>query len=230
MKKRYTINFLARKGNLKNCFFLKNGDDTGDTLTKLGSTYQNLREYDFALLYHSRALNLRESSQNIDQRSIAINLLGLANVYWGQQNLSEALIYAQRALTLNRSVPSDNNPYIATNLAVLANIYHHSGDDTYALIFAKQALTLLEHSPASDSSLLVALLNNIGTIQATAGLFDDARLTFIRLLHIYEEILPKGHRKRVIIENNIKNITRIQGRNPMILFSRFSNILTKFLL
>jgi tetratricopeptide (TPR) repeat protein len=208
----------------------QNGDDIADTLTKLGSVYQNHREYDLALLYHSRALNLRKSSQNINQRSIAINLLGLANAYWGLKNLSEALIYAQRALTINRSVQSDNNSHIVMNLAILANIYHHSGDDSHALIFAKQALTLLEHSPSSNSSLLVPLLNNIGTIQATVGLFDDARLTFIRLLHIYEEIFPEGHEKRVIIENNIKRITRTQGHNPMILFFRFSNILTKFLL
>lgn len=213
-----------------NFLFLKNGDDICDTLTKLGSVYQNHREYDLALLCHSRALNLRESSLKVDQRSIAVNLLGLANAYWAQQNLSEALTHAQRALILNRSIQSDNSSHIAMNLAVLANIYHHCGNDAYALISAKQALTLLEYSSLSDSSLLVALLNNIGTIQATAGLFDDAQLTFIRLLHIYEKILPKGHQKRVIIENNIKRINRIQRRNPMILFSRFSSILTKFLL
>ena len=181
-----------------------------------------------ALVYHLRALTLRESKENVDQKLVANSLLGLANACWGQKHLSQALIYAQRALTLNRSILSVDNPHIAANLAILANIYHHSGDDSRALTFAKQALNLLERCSLSDSSCLVTVLNNIGAIQVSAGLFDDALLTFIRLLHIYERILPKGHQKRATIEDNIQRMTEMQENNVMNLFSRFCQILSKF--
>ena len=165
---------------------------------------------------------------NIDQKLVASTLLGLANACWGQKNLSEALIYAERALALNRSVLTDNDAQITANLAVLANIYHHSGDNVRALDFAKQALTLLERRSFSDSSCLVTILNNLATIQVSARLFDDALMTFVRLLHIYEKILPKGHQKRAIIEDNIQRMTEIQKNNLMNLFARFGKIFSRF--
>lgn len=161
---------------------------------------------------------------------IAVNVLGLANAYWGENNLSQALICAQRALTLNRSIMSENDPRIAPNLAVLANIHHRSGDHIRALEFAKQALIVVEHHTSLDSPSLVTLLNNLGVIQVTAGFYNDAMITFIRLLHIYERILPKGHHKRIIAETNIQRMTELQENNIMNLFVYFSGILTKFLL
>jgi hypothetical protein len=133
-------------------------------------------------------------------------------------------------LTLNQSIKSGNDSNIAANLAILANIYHHSGDDMHALELVKQALVLVEHCTSPDSSSLVLLLNNIGTIQVSAGLFDDALLTFIRVLHICERTLPEGHSRRVIIENNIRRITEIQEYNNMNSFSNFWNVLMKLLL
>ena len=125
---------------------------------------------------------------------------------------------------------SNDDRQIAANLAILANIYHHSGDDIRALEFAKQALTLLESCSQSDSSSLVTVLNNIGTTQLSAGRVDDALLTFIRVMHIYEKILPKEHQKRVTIKDNIRRITEIQENNVINLFSRIPNNLACFLL
>jgi hypothetical protein len=132
---------------------------------------------------------------------------------------------------LNQSIKSGNDPNIAANLAVLANIYHYSGDDMHALELVKQALVLVEHNCVSpNSSTLISLLNNIGIIQVSAGLLDDALLTFIRVLHICERTLPEGHPKRVMIESNVRRITEMQKDNAMNPFSHFWNVLTKFLL
>ena len=158
---------------------------------------------------------------------MANSLLGLANACWGQGDLSQALIYAQRALVLNKSLSSNNDPQIAANLAILGNVYHHSGDDLRALEFGKQALSVLEHCSSSESSL-VTVLNNIGTIQVSAGLFDDALVTFIRVMHIYEAILPKGHQKRAIIEGNIQRMLEMQENDFMTLFSSRWNVFSKF--
>lgn len=175
-------------------------------------------------------MSLRESNADVDQKAVASSLLGLANAYWGQENLPEALIHAQRALTLNKSVLLGNDRQIAANLAILANIYYHSDDDIRALDFSKQALSVLESCPSPDLPSLVTILNNMGTIQVGAGLFDDALLTFIRVMHIYDAILPKGHQKRTIIEDNIRRMTEIQKNNVVNLFSQFSNSLTRLLL
>jgi tetratricopeptide (TPR) repeat protein len=61
-----------------------------------------------ALVYHFRALGIRQTTHDVDQKLVAISLLGIANAYWSQENLSDALNYAQQALTINESFGSGN--------------------------------------------------------------------------------------------------------------------------
>ncbi|CAF4907402.1 unnamed protein product, partial [Rotaria magnacalcarata] len=81
-----------------------------------------------ALNYHFRALSIRKLAQTIDRKLIAGSLIGIANAYWGEQNLNEALEYTTQALTLNESVGSGNELNLATNLIILASIHHSRGD------------------------------------------------------------------------------------------------------
>jgi len=180
-----------------------------------------------ALIYHFRALSLRQLADIIDRKLITNNLIGIANAHWSQRNLSEALDYAQQALTLNESIESGNDSNIATNLAVLANIYHAYGDDIRALELAKRALILLERCESPDSLGLALLLNNIGIIQLSVGLFNDALLTFIRVLQICEKSVPEGHPKRVAIENNIRRIKEMQRYNDVNSYSSLLTFLSK---
>jgi tetratricopeptide (TPR) repeat protein len=163
----------------------------------------------------------------IDPKLIANSFFGIANAYWGQENLSEALNYAQQALTLNESIESGNDSNIAANLAILANISHKSGDDIRALELAKRALVLLERCLSPDSPALAPILNNIGTIQVGVGLFNDALLTFIRVLRICEKTLPEGHPKRVAIGNNIQRINEMQPYNGVNSYSHLLTFLSK---
>lgn len=107
-------------------------------------------------------------------------------------------------LSLNRSLFCNDDRQIT---AILINIYHHLTDDICALKFVKQARTLLESCAQSDLSSMMIVFNSIGTIQLSAGLVDDALLTLIRVMHPYEKILPKGHRKQMRIQNNVRRIT-----------------------
>ncbi|CAF4151110.1 unnamed protein product, partial [Rotaria magnacalcarata] len=181
------ILYAEKKGDYKSAIIFykkahkiqeKNGDDTSNTFTELGIAYQNLHEYDLALNYHFRALSIRKLAQTIDRKLIAGSLIGIANAYWGEQNLSEALEYVTQAATLNESVGSGNELNLATNLITLASIHHSRGDDNRALEVAKQALALLESCVPRDSPVLASFLNNLGTIQFSLGLFGDAQLSF----------------------------------------------------
>ncbi|CAM2696662.1 unnamed protein product [Rotaria socialis] len=191
----------------------KNGDDTSNAFTELGIAYQNLHEYDLALNYHFRALIIRKLAQTIDRKLIADSLIGIANAYWGEQNLSEALEYVTQAVTLNESVGSGNELNLATNLITLASIHHSRDDDNRALEVAKQALALLESCVSHDSPILASFLNNLGAIQFSLGLSGDAQLSFARALIICEQSLPEGHPQRLAIEKNIKRLTPMEQYN-----------------
>jgi len=209
---------------------LQNGDDTSSTLCKLGIIYQNLREYDQALIYHFRALTLRQLAQQTNPILIARCFLGIANAYWGLDKLSDALTYAQQALTINESVPSDNDLNIASNTAILANIYYQYGDDIQALELSRRALALFENCTSSESVMITTLLNNIGTIEVNIGLYDVALVTFIRALNIVRRILPDGHPKRMAIENNLHRWREIQELNQTYSHSYLWHNLPKLLL
>ena len=202
---------------------------TSEMLTDIGFAYQNRAEYDLALDYHSRALSIRHASPVSDPVLIAANLFGIANAHWGRGNLSEALAYAQQALALNESIPTGNNSNIASVLAILANIYHRSGDDIHALEFAKRALVLLKSCMAEESLGVTSVLNNIGTIQVNAGLYEDALVTFIRVLHICERTLPNDHPRRIAIIRNVQRVIAMQEEAILYSFSHFWSSLLQIL-
>ncbi len=128
---------------------------------------------------------------------------------------------------MNESIESENDSNIGTCLAILANIYYKSGDDLRALELAKRGLILLERSESPDSPGIALLLNNIGTIQFSMGLFNDAIVTFIRVLQMCEKTLPKGHPTRVKFENNIQRITEMQQYNNVNSYFDFWTFLSK---
>ncbi len=183
-----------------------------------------------ALIYHLRVFSIRQMTHAIDQKLVVISLFGTANAYCSQQNLSEALNCARQTLKIIELIDSRNELHIATNLAILANIHHHSGDDIQALDFAKRALILLECCVPSDSSTLAPLLKNIATLQVCAGLFNDALLNFIRVLHVCGRTLPERHPKRIAIDNNIQRVIEMQQYNDVNSFFHLRKILPKVLL
>lgn len=188
---------------------------TSNVLYSIALTHQNCGEFDLALIYHQRALHLRQSTCPTDRKSLAASLFGLANTCWGQGNLSDALHYAQQSLTLNQSIQSGNEMNIAANSAILANIYHQCGDDIRALDLVQRALILLETCVSSESANSAPLLNNIGAIQISMNLFNDALLTFSRVLHICEKTFGEGHPKRIHICNNNQRLTQMQQFHEM---------------
>ncbi|CAF0951744.1 unnamed protein product [Rotaria sordida] len=208
----------------------KNGDDMSNTLSELGIAYQILHEFDLALNYHSRALCIRKLAYTIDQTLIANSLLGIANAYWGQQNLTEALNYAQQAVNLNESIETGNELNLSTSLAILANIYYSCGNSYQALEVITRALILLERCVSSDSLILASFLNNLATIQVGIGLFSDAKLNFVKALTICKKSLSEGHPQRQTIENNIKRIIGMEQNNHQNLCSHLWKFSLKTLL
>ena len=132
---------------------------------------------------------------------------------------------------MNQSIKSGNESNIASNLAILANIHHHCGDDNRALEFAQQSLELFECSLSSTPMGLVSVLNNIGAIQLSAGRFNEALVTFIRVLHICESTVPEGHPKRIAITQNIERIIAMQQQQyAPHSFQHLGELSAKFLL
>lgn len=119
---------------------------------------------------------------------------------------------------------------IAAGLAVLANIYHDCGDDIRALELVKEAVAIFERCSSPESVLLVSTLNNMATIQVSAGLINDAILTFIRALQICERTVPEGHPRRIAANNNIRRVILMHEQNGIYSFSHLWESLTKFLL
>ena len=147
---------------------------------------------------------------HIDQTAVGSSLIGIANAFWGQKNLPEALKYAEEALAINESIERGNEMNIATNLAILANIYHNGGESDRALQLATRSLGLFEQFGSHDSLALATLYNNVGTMQAMEGLFDEARYSYTKALEICKKSLPEGHPKRAMMETNIERITAME--------------------
>lgn len=133
-------------------------------------------------------------------------------------------------MIINESVQSNNDLNIASNTAILANIYYQHGDDIRALELSRRALVLFENCISCESVTITTLLNNIGTIEVNIGLYDVALVTFIRALNIVRRILPDGHPKRQVIENNIQRWQEMQQIDQKQSYSYLWHNLPKLLL
>ena len=199
-------------------------------MTNLGIAHENCCRFDLALEYHSRAFSAHAEKDQTNPALSANILLGMANAYWGQKDLSQALNCCEQALILNTSVPTGNDINIATNLSILANIHRDAGDDIQALEIAKRALNIFERCASSNSSALTLLLNNIGVIQIGLEQLNDAKLTFIRILQIYDKTLPTGDPKRITVHNNIQRIAEMEQNQAIDSCFYLRTYLPKFLL
>lgn len=208
IRKTINLNYLFKLENII-FFSFQTGEDITETLVKLGVTHYNRYDFNQALEYHSRALNLQRKKDDSDKALMATNLLGIANAHWGKNNLPDALKHAEEALKLNQNLGYGNELNLAMNYAILANIQHKAGDNTRALEYVQKAMAIIQRIHNPNMISLASILNNLGVIQVALGYYYDAYANLNRALKICRKTFAEGHPKRVLMESNIQRTKEI---------------------
>jgi tetratricopeptide (TPR) repeat protein len=179
----------------------------------LGNVHYILDEYDLALYYHKKALELRQAIPTTESTAIASSLHAIAKTYWARGEHSEATANAEQALAIREALVPSNETSVATTLALLGDIYQDFGDTTHALTLYTKALTIFECTVSAQSPILAETLYKLGRIQSCSEALADAQNSLERSVKIYRKILPKGHQDRTLAENELRRIIQLRQTN-----------------
>ena len=175
----------------------------GEALNNMGVYYSGRGDFDKALEFYHKSLNIMEEAGYKKEIAVALNNIGYVNLTQG--SAIKALGFYLKSLKIKESINDKNG--IATSLNNIAQVYYDHGDIQKALEYNIKSLKIREE--LDDKNGITASLNNIGVIYLDQGNSNKALEYSFRSLKLNEAIGDK--KKIVIILNNIGLIYREQG-------------------
>ncbi len=188
-------------------------DNLGENHIKTAIMYNNLsviyieiKNYDKALKYAKKALDILEKIPEEENELIAI-YLAIATIYDDIKNYEEALIYSKKALRIIKKNLGENSPYTASAYNSLGLIYYHKKEYQKALKYFKKSLEIDLKVYGEQHMNTATDYNNIGLsyrdmaieydnnldLQKVPELIKKALANLKKSLEIRERILGKKH-------------------------------------
>lgn len=178
---------------------------TADSLNKLGILFEAREEFDIALEYYARSLEILEGHEADFGAEIGTALNNLGNIYVQKDDLEQAeLLHLRALLVRSRSLGNESAP-VAQSLFNLGIVYEKSNQlDNAELLFKQSAV--LWGKVYGPNHLNVANSNyKLANIYAARGNNIDAEQLHLRALQIRQEILGPNH---VVVAESLMGVGR----------------------
>ncbi len=183
----------------------------------IGLIYHNSVDYEKALEFHLKALNINEHVLGKEHRSTAMtyNFIGL--VYMGKGYYDKALNYCLIAKDIREKLFGDMHLDIANSYNCLGSIYSLLMNYSIALEYYSKAIDIYQHILGDDNTESAPFYNNIGWIYDRIGNYPLALDYYFKALKLNEEIYGKENTNLAISYYNIGTAYSNQGDYPMAL-------------
>jgi tetratricopeptide (TPR) repeat protein len=178
-------------------------ETTADSYNNLGVVYDNLGDYNKALEYHFKALEIRKAVLGENHSDTAISYNNIGNVYSYLGEYDKALEYYNKALEITKAVLGENHADTASSYNNIGVVYDELGDYDKALYFKNKALEIQKEVLGEKHPDTAMSYNNIGVVYFNLGNYDKALEYFIKALEIQKEVLGEKHPDTAMSYNNI---------------------------
>ena len=168
-------------------------------MDNLGILFNEQGQYDKALDYHKRALDIRQKTLGQNHTKVADTLFNTGLVYANLSEYRKALEYIHKSMTIWEKALGSNHPDIAWSLRELGYIYIHQGR-------YKEALNPLERLVALCSvRTCEADPHGLGLIALARALVETKgdKQRAIKLARQSEEIFAKSPKR---FDNELKKV------------------------
>lgn len=173
-------------------------------LNNIGLIYKHQGNYNDAITYYQKGLDLSESVD--DKAGIANSYNNIANVCRNQGNYGKAIDLYMKALKLNEEV--NNKVGIAICLNNIGILYEFQGDYDNAIQYYTESLNIEEEQ--GNKKGIAASLSNIGNIYSDKEEYDKALEYMKQSLELKQEI---GNESGIAITTiNIGNVYKNLGQ------------------
>ena len=167
--------------------------DAGSLFNNLAGVYYDQGNYEEALMYFQKDLEISEKVLGKDHPSTATAYNNLALLYQAQGNYEEALMYFQKALVISEKVLGKDHPSTATAYNNLALLYQAQGNYEEALMYFQKALVISEKVLGKDHPDTATTYNNLGVLYYYMNQYEESLKYLRAALSIFEMILGHNH-------------------------------------
>ena len=181
----------------------KETETLASVLHRLGYGYNEMGDYDKALEYYGKALEIWESKLGKDHPSTAPTYNNIAGVHYAKGDYDKALEYFWKALKITESKLGKDHPSTAPTYNNIGEVYRVKGDYDKAFKYYGKALEIAESKLGKDYPETAATYSGIALVYQAKGDFDKALEYHGSALEIVESKLGKDHPYTASTYNNI---------------------------
>ena len=186
-------------------------ETTAKAYNCLGCDYDDLGDYDKALEYHNKALEIRKDVLGENHPDTADSYSNLGIVYKNLGNYDKALGYHNKALEIKKDVLGENHPNTAMSYNNIGVVYDDLGDYDKALEYYFKALEITKDVLGENHRDTAGSYNNIGVVYDNLGDYDKALEYYNKALEIRKEVFGKNHPDTAGSYNNIGAVYKDLG-------------------
>ena len=180
-------------------------------LNNMAGVYEDQGDYEKALEYYSKDLEISEKVLGSGHPSTATTYNNMAGVYKAQGDYEKALEYYEKDLEISEKVLGSDHPNTATTYNNMALVYEAQGEYEKALEYNSKAIEVLERALGRDHPSTAATYNNMALVHKAKGEYEKALEYHAKALEIVERSLGNGHPHTATTYNNMALVYQAQG-------------------
>ncbi|CAF3360919.1 unnamed protein product [Rotaria sp. Silwood2] len=156
---------------------------------QLGCIQNNQGEYEKAIEYYIKALEICRDALPSDHPDLAASYNNIGEVYRNMSDYSKALSFYEKAFEIHRKILPPNHPDLATSYNNFGALYRNMGDNSKALSSYEKAREIFEKTLPSNHPDLATCYNNFACVYDSMREYSKALSFFERTRDIRQRSL-----------------------------------------
>ena len=181
-------------------------ETTADAYNNIGIVYDYLGDYDKALEFENKALEIKKEVLGEKHADTANSYNNIGVVYEELGDYNEALEYHNKALEIRKEVLGEKHTNTATSYNNIGVVYDNLGDYDKALEYFIKALEIFKEVLGENHRDTANSYNNIGNVYYNLGDYNEALKLYNKALEIRKEVLGEKHADTAMSYYNIGNV------------------------
>jgi len=184
-------------------YFGEKSIKNADVLHMLGRLYYSQNEYDLALEYNFKSLQIRKEILGEKHPDVAASYNNIGIVYYDKGEYDKVLEYYFKTLQIDKEVRGEKHIYVADSYDNIGNAYNAIDEYDKALEYHFKALQIRKEILGENHTLVAISYNNIGLDYGEKGEYTEALDYYFNALQLFKENLGENHTD---VANNYNNI------------------------
>ncbi|HOY19462.1 MAG TPA: tetratricopeptide repeat protein [Haliscomenobacter sp.] len=174
---------------------LKSGNEsrTATLMTNLGTARESKGEYNKAIEYFEKALQIFLKTFGENHPNVATNYNNLGAAWESKGEYSKAIEYYEKALQINVKASGENHPDLAINYNNLAGAWATKGEYDKAIEYFEKALQIFLKAFGENHPNVATNHNNLGAVWTLKGRYDKAIDYYDKALQTHVKALGEDH-------------------------------------